>query len=258
MTPGTERALVISSVTANVLAVVGALASAADKLPDAFLPIAVLIFGCTGLYLVHRFVMAGSRGAAKGTTLTTTLVLTLLVAYWASNHAWPDQFPLGRQRNAAVASSETRKPTAGASHASLTRGLKVSEPRKLSRIGTCTAVVGSGQIPKGHQIWVANLNDQGGAANTTGLFNLRRATQIDGDDQWKTDPFGVGGDLAAGKNFWIYVYLLPESAGSVVENLISPKSDEGWRPSLSAPIAGLAPFDEIPVQRTGENTCGGS
>jgi hypothetical protein len=258
MTPGTERALIFSSVTANLLSVAGVLASAANKLPAPFLPCAVLIFGCTGLYLLYRFVSSGSAVVARRTMLTTTLVLTLVLAYWASNRAWPGNFPLGRQPEKTDTTAETRGPAPGATSANLTRGLKVTEPQKLSRIGTCTSVVGTGQIPKGFQIWVANLNDQDGTANTSGLFNLRRATQVQGDSEWRTDPFGVGANSAAGRNFWVYVYLLPESAGSIVENLIRPDKDNGWRPSLSAPITGVAPIDKIPVQRTGENTCDSS
>ncbi|MFK0123408.1 hypothetical protein ACIQSP_08845 [Streptomyces nigra] len=258
MTRGTERALIISSVTANIFSVLGAVASAANKLPAFFLPSAVLIFGCTGLYLLHRFVSSGSAVAARRTMLATALILTLVAAYWASNRAWPGNFPLGRQPEKADTATESRGSAHGATSATLMKGLKVTEPQKLSRVGTCVKVTGTGKIPQGYQIWVANLNDQDGAANTTGLFNLRRATQMQGDGEWRTEPFGVGGDSDAGKNFWVYVYLLPESAGSIVENLIRPDKDDGWRPSLSAPITGVAPLTRIPVQRTAENTCDSS
>ncbi|WP_405880350.1 hypothetical protein OG762_18080 [Streptomyces sp. NBC_01136] len=257
MTPGAERVLLISSVAANVLSATSVAAGAAEKLPDFLLLPAVLVFGGTALYLLQRFVPVGSAAPARRVMLATTLVLTLLVAYWASNSAWPDRFPLGKQSEEA-ANSEARKPTAGPTFVSLARGLEVREPRKLARIGTCTAVAGTGQIPKGYQIWAANLNDQGGAPDTQGLFNLRRATQGEGERDWRTDAFGVGSTEAAGKNFWIYVYLLPDFAGSIVENLIKPEKDKGWHPSLSAPIAGVAPFDKIPVQRTADKTCGGS
>ncbi|WP_159403812.1 hypothetical protein [Streptomyces sp. NRRL S-646] len=241
--------------TANLLSVGGFFASAAYKLPAPVLPVAVLIFGGTGLYLLRRFL--SSAVAARRAVLAATLVITLIVAYWASNHVWPDSFPLGKQSDKTGATKETRGPTTSAESGNLARGLKVSEPKSHGRIGTCTPVVGSGRIPEGYQIWVANLNDQGGKPDTFGLFNLRRATQ-EGVSEWTVSPFGVGADSDVGKNFWIFVYLLPESAGSMIGNLRLPDKDPGWRPSLNAPISGVDPIDKIPVQRTADHTCGSS
>ncbi|WP_329598031.1 hypothetical protein OIE43_21895 [Streptomyces pseudovenezuelae] len=254
MTPGTERALVTSSITANVLSVAGVVASAADKLPASFLPAAAFIFGCTSLYLVHRFLLAGSSAATRRGVLTMTLALVVIVTYWASNLAWPGTFPLGKQPKKADVTVGAKHLTAGAEQEGPPQELKVKEPQQHGRIGTCTAVVGTGKIPEGLQIWVANLNDKDGEADTTGLFNLRQAEQ-EGVSEWRVSPFGVGTDSDAGKNFWIYVYLLPDSAGSIIENLRRPAKDEGWRPSLNAPIAGLDPIDKIRVQRSGDDTC---
>ncbi|MFD9938340.1 hypothetical protein ACFWZ6_34995 [Streptomyces massasporeus] len=251
MTPGTERAMVISGVTANVLSAAGVLASAADKLPASVLPAAVMIFGCTGLYLLHRFLPSGSAAAARRAVVATTLVLVLIVAYWASNFAWPGNFPLGRQAGETDAKTKEGGPTSGATSASFARGLKVTEPKKLARIGTCAEVVGTGQIPEGYQVWAAHLRDREGVADTTGLYNLHRASEAN-DGEWSTGLFGVGTDADVGKDFWIYVYLVPDSVGSVVENLIKP---EGWNPSLSAPIVDTDPFAEIPIHRVREQTC---
>ncbi|MGW2636515.1 hypothetical protein [Streptomyces sp. NPDC001348] len=254
MTPGTERALVISSITANVLSVAGVVASAADKLPAPLLPAAACIFGCTSLYLVHRFLLAGSGAATRRAVLTMTLALVVIVTYWASNLAWPGAFPLGKQPEKADATVGAKQLTAGAEQENPARDLKVEKPQQHGRIGTCTPVVGTGKIPEGFQIWVANLNDKGGEADTRGLFNLRGADQV-GAGEWQVSPFGVGADSDAGKNFWIYVYLLPDSAGSIIKNLRRPTKDEEWRPSLNAPIAGVDPIAKIPVQRTGDDTC---
>jgi hypothetical protein len=252
MSPGIERGLLIA---ANVSAIGGGVASVVGALPDYFLPPAVLLFGGATLYLLRRYVTHAAL--ARRIMLSSTLVLTLLMAYGVSNWVWPHRFPLG-QVTAKDAQEGAQGSAAGAAHASLARGLKVTEPTQREPIGTCTAVVGTGRIPAGFQVWVANLNDQGGKPATSALYNLRQATPpLEGEADWTTGAFGVGGASDGGKTFWIYVYLLPNSAGSIIENIIMPAKDPGWRPSLKAPIAGLKPFDKIFVQRTSEDTCDG-
>lgn len=254
MTPGADRLLLISSVSTSVLGLGGFAASAAEVLPGHFRPFAVLLCGAACLYLLFRYVTVGRAVLARRIMLSAALVLTLLVAYGVSNRVWPEHFPLGREISTS-AKGGTERPAVGATPANLTQGLKVSEPRKLARIGTCAEVVGTGRIPRGFQVWVANLNDHGGKAEVGGLHNLRRATRAEGETDWRAGPFGVGVDSDEGKNFWIYVYLLPDSAGSAIEGMIKPAKDPHWRPSLKTPITGSKVISRIPVQRTAENTC---
>lgn len=246
--------LVVTSVTANIVSATGFAAGIAGELPSPLLPLLVLVFGCTGLWLLHRFVLAGSTAQAKGSMLAVTLALTLLVTYWTSNHAWPDRFPLGSRPKETNPTARAEAAASADAKASLTRGLKVTGPRNFAHIGTCTAVTGIGEIPKGYQVWVANLNDHEGIADRKALFNLRRVTH-EGGGEWSTDRFGVGTKSDVRKNFWIFVYLLPDSVGSVLDNLIKPAKDPDYNPSLSAPITGFEPFAEVPVLRIAKETC---
>ncbi|MEU8988484.1 hypothetical protein AB0C98_18890 [Streptomyces sp. NPDC048558] len=172
--------LVVTSITADVVAIIGFVAVAVGVLPSPVLPAVVLIFGGACLYLVHRFVMAGSTTQGKVSMLGVTLVLTLLVTYWASNHAWPEHFPLGRHPKKSNTTAGTQEAASADASARLARGLKVTEPRKLGHIGTCALVEGTGEIPEGYQVWVANLNDEQGIADTRGCARLLTKVTVSG------------------------------------------------------------------------------
>ncbi len=104
----------------------------------------------------------------------------------------------------------------------------------------------------GYQVWVANLNDKNGDPDMSTLFNLQPAAQVDGQESWKTNLFGVGTETDKGKRYWIYVFLVPDSVGSVLENVRLP---EDWGVSLDGPIEDVAVVTRIPVERTAADTC---
>lgn len=86
----------------------------------------------------------------------------------------------------------------------------------------------------------------------TALNNMQRADQPDGETSWRTPEFGVGLDASdAGTDYWIYLFLLPESADSALTNLKPTKAGR----SLAAPVKGATRVDKFRVTRTGAITC---
>jgi hypothetical protein len=124
-------------------------------------------------------------------------------------------------------------------------------PASHADIGACTQVTGSGAIPAGYRVWVANLNDMDGEPDMSEFFSFQ-PVHSGGPDEWETNPFSVGSAKPTDPNFWINVYLVPDSVDSVLSGVVLPK---GWAVSLRGPIKGSYLIAEIPVVRDGSGTC---
>lgn len=119
------------------------------------------------------------------------------------------------------------------------------------KINSCITVSGTGKIPSGYGLWVANTYDADGTPSLDGLFNLQRASQTEGETAWQTARFGVGeGASDEGKPFWIYAFLLPTAADSALRNLLA-----GDAPGLKAPVTGATEVGRYAVERKATLTC---
>ncbi|MEV7090437.1 hypothetical protein AB0O07_31935 [Streptomyces sp. NPDC093085] len=237
MTPGTERLLVTSSIATNIAAVATFLASIGNSIPARYLPIAVSVFGLTGLFLLHRFLAPQSIAAAQRVALAAALTLVLVAVYWASNIAWPDTFPLGQPRKAA------NEPTAH---------LKVTSPRPNELVGYCVTIRGTGKIPPGYQVWFAHLKTlKNNKADERKLYNLQPASQYD-DDTWGLQFSHLGNPKPGqGEIYFLYAYLLPNSAGSLISGLEYGNQYDPF-PNKNGVLTGKK-IAEIPVERTDDN-----
>ncbi|MFK4222786.1 hypothetical protein [Streptomyces sp. NPDC019890] len=247
MTTATDRALIISSVTANALSAATILAGAFTDLPDAARPLAITVAGAASCGLVWKFLTISRADLTRKLMLGATAVITALcVALF-----WPGRSLLG---------GTDAKPTAAGQATALEVDLDKAvaqlrqsiQPAQNAAVGTCTSVSGKGTIPFGYEIWVANLSDARGAPNTARLYNLQRASLANGT--WQTPVYGVGLPGDTGKQFWINVFLLPVAAGSILA--LTLRGDrKGWNSNLFGSIGGAVQIDEIHVERTSNKTC---
>jgi hypothetical protein len=234
-----ERALILSSIVVNALSA-GALAwSFAKDLPDTVKPIAVAAAGAASAYLIWHYVTASHGAVARKMLLGAVAVITVL----GGALAWPN---IGEAK-----ATTNSKPGVATLASKLKAG--IFRPAQNEQVGTCVAASGTGNVPKGYQIWVANLADANGQPDTSALWNLNHGNQGQGATRWTTELFGVG-DLKDRGAHWVQVYLIPESASSALENRAPT---ENGKPviNLTAPIIGSALVDSIRVTRTGERTC---
>ncbi|MEU3342552.1 hypothetical protein [Streptomyces sp. NPDC006668] len=126
-------------------------------------------------------------------------------------------------------------------------------PAPKTSIGCTATVSGTGFVPDGWDIWAANLNDINGRPDTSEFFHWTKAPHPSGDNEWTTPPFPVGFKDSPSSHFWIFVYLVPQAAGSVIDNVELPKD---WSVTLRAPISGSIPLAKTPVERATTAKCG--
>ncbi|GHB22686.1 hypothetical protein GCM10010306_014290 [Streptomyces umbrinus] len=258
MTETANRALIASSITVNVVSLGTAIAAPLADLPEGVQAAAVGVAGVTSIGLIWKYVTVSRATLARNLLLASCALVTVLGILLT----WPGGSPIKSTQNKQGTESDAKNDqTQGSKPASnetavrkaaaqLKQGIK--EPDRESDIPSCITATGDGRIPSGYGLWVANLPDSGGTADMTALSNMQRADQPDGETSWRTPEFGVGLDARdAGTDYWIYLFLLPESADSALTNLKPTKAGL----SLTAPVKGATRVDKFRVTRTGTITC---
>lgn len=165
---------------------------------------------------------------------------------------WPGFWPAEDKAYPKISASKINEAKVAARQIRVTKvGGESITPGVTTTINSCIAVSGTGKIPSGYGMWVANTYDADGAPNLNGLFNLQRASQVEGETTWQTASFGVGeGKNDNGKHFWIYAFLLPPSADSVLKNLMARDA-----PGLKAPVTGATEVGRYALERNANLTC---
>ncbi|UUU34191.1 hypothetical protein JIX56_32555 [Streptomyces sp. CA-210063] len=107
-------------------------------------------------------------------------------------------------------------------------GIEVPNPHG-DDIPACTIVSGRSKIPKGSGVWVGHTNGTARRANDDVFYNVRHSQVEPGENEWYTEEFTVGsGSKDIGAHFYIFVYLVPDSVGDILDTLKDP-------PTLTAP-----------------------
>ncbi|MFE9115706.1 hypothetical protein ACFYN9_39750 [Streptomyces collinus] len=233
-----ERALVITGVLVNVIGFGSTIAAAVADRP-ALTPVGIAFMGVGAAWALWKYIpfdrLVVVRSLVVGLVAAITLMLVAVT--------WPDE---GARSND---SPEARQAAWNKTIARLKRDIA---PAPHATIGCTATVSGTGYVPKGWEIWAANLNDVNGSPDTSMLFHLSKAPYVSGDDSWETSPFPVGNKVVTSNKFWIFVYLVPQAASSVVENTDLP---DGWSVSLHAPISGSIRLAKLPVERAPGTKC---
>ncbi|MGW2584747.1 hypothetical protein ACWCYZ_26055 [Streptomyces virginiae] len=165
---------------------------------------------------------------------------------------WPGVWPTDSGNASMTTAGSVNDPKSPASRIKVTKiGGEGVNPGGTVVIDSCITVAGTGTIPSGYGLWVANTYDADGAPSLNGLFNIQRAPQSKGETTWQTALFGVGADKRDdGKRFWIYVFLLPPTADSALTKLSA-----GPAPGLTGPVEGATEVGRYAVERNANLTC---
>ncbi|MFJ1876859.1 hypothetical protein [Streptomyces chartreusis] len=232
-----ERALVMTSVLGNVLGVGSAIAASVADRPS-LIPVGIALIGIGAACALWKYVPFNRVSVARSlvTGLVAAISLMLIAATWPEGGSNSNDSPEARQ---------------AAWDKTIARLQRDFAPDPHESIGCKVTVSGTGYVPEGWEVWAANLNDVNGSPDTSMLFHLSKAPHVSGD-AWTTNPFPVGNEAPASSKFWIFVFLVPESASSVLESADLP---DGWSVSLRAHISGSTTLARIPVERAAGTKC---
>lgn len=231
-----DRVAVYASIPSSIASVATLIASFSVHVPKDALLSAVGVAGASLTLLSWKKVPADRKILLRNVIPVGAIATTALVVVAAL---------LWTGRSASKVTPETRMADVIS-----TLGSHIT-PAMHAEIGTCTQVTGNGRIPAGFHIWVANLNDKDGEPDTSELFSFQTIHPT-GPNAWATNPFAVGVPDPTDPNFWINVYLVPDSVDSVLANIALPKS---YSVSLKAPIRGAYLIAQIPVVRNSSKIC---
>ncbi|MEU6351029.1 hypothetical protein ABZ896_17100 [Streptomyces sp. NPDC047072] len=146
--------------------------------------------------------------------LAPWLVLTVLAAIWV----WPDSKSADQPEKDAKPPTSTPSLSAKSISAAISEikdGIRYPDPDG-DKIHACITVSGVSKIPAGFQVWVMHKNGTKDGPAGGLYFNVRKANPEEGSKKWQTDEFSVGnGQKDVGSYFWIFLYLVPDSAGDV-------------------------------------------
>lgn len=207
--------------------VVGGAVGFLDKIPNDVRPFIIAALGICSLILTYRcfLVQTNSRAVRSSLrrrniifqTLVPWLVLTALAFVWL----WPGS--KGADQPQKDAKSPTSTPSLSAKKLSVViseikDGITSPDPSG-DQIHACIKVSGVAKIPAGFQVWVMHRNGDKDGPTGELYFNVRQGNPKEGTNKWATDQFTVGSKSDVGKYFWIFLYLVPDSAGNVLRTL---------------------------------------
>ncbi|MEV7322453.1 hypothetical protein [Streptomyces sp. NPDC093970] len=239
MTSVLDRTARVSAIGFNVIGIGAAILSGVERAPDWVCPVGITVAGMTTAWALWKYFPFSRPAVARRLTAgLVALVAATLVAF-----TWPNSSPGASASPASVEAAWAK---------TLAHLRKDIKPDQHASIGCTTIVSGTGWIPDGFDIWTAVLNDSNGSPNMSRFFGLEKATYASGDKSWATAPFSVGESKTESRHFWIFVYLVPEPASSVLSSTVLPGDQ---RVSLAAPVAKSTLLAKIPVERAASAKC---
>jgi hypothetical protein len=230
-----ESSATLSNVLAAVVslgAVAGGVVGFLAEIPHDVRPFILLALGVCALIFTYRNLLIQSdspnaavpqqrRKSAYFQSLIPWLVLTVLAVVWV----WPDSKGADQSKNDAKSPTAAPSLSVGAMSAAISAvkdGIRYPDPTG-DKIHACITVSGASKIPAGFQVWVMHKNGTKDGPTGDLYFNVRKANPGEGTNKWQTEQFSIGdGSKDVGRYFWIFLYLVPGSAGDVLSALQDP------------------------------------
>ncbi|MFF3938893.1 hypothetical protein [Streptomyces phaeofaciens] len=218
-----------------LVAVVALVADHYTDLPDWLGSACALVIGGTVTFAAWRWLRPGTHPTLQRNLLVGLLALVTVAG---SALAWSGAGPRADERDDPadaknVAVRETAKDF------EVTRiGDNVPGADAELVIDACLEMSGTGRVPEGWGLWVANNRDPAASPGVGGFWSLQRARQSAGSATWHVDRFGVGNEEGdTGQEFWLYVFLVPPSSDAVLSSLLADAPGVEARPAGSEPVA---------------------
>ncbi|MFF7394098.1 hypothetical protein ACFZAE_37360 [Streptomyces scabiei] len=242
-----------AGVTAAVLAAAALVADHYADLPQWLGTAALISLGGALCFAAWHWLSPTSHS-----TLLHRLFVGLLsaVTLTAGILTWPGSEPASRTSKADGKSVSDSTTTADRkSSDDPTKGITVRKVGNLApgsdpmEVDACIRVSGTGQMPKGYWLYVANNRDIDGEADAVNFYNLQPATPH-GQSGWRSDQFGVGEETKdIGAKFWIHVFLVRSATHATLDAL----SERG--PGIRRPLDDAVLIGSYEVERNGVRNC---
>ncbi|GAB7108963.1 hypothetical protein JCM4814A_72770 [Streptomyces phaeofaciens JCM 4814] len=217
------------------MAVVALVADHYTDLPEWLGSACALVIGGTVTFAAWRWLRPGTHPTLQRNLLVGLLALVTVAG---SVLAWSDAGPRadGRKDRADAKNVSAREIAQGIT---VTRiGDNVPGADAELTVDACLEMSGTGRVPEGWGLWLANNRDPAGTPGVGGFWSLQRARQTDGGTTWHIDTFGVGEEAGdTGNEFWLYVFLVPAPSDAVLSSLLADAPGVQTRPAGSEPVA---------------------
>ncbi|WP_327345278.1 hypothetical protein [Streptomyces europaeiscabiei] len=211
--------------------------------PDWVRPTAILTLGAGAGLAAWRWLTPGLHPKLlhRG-FIGLLLTMTLTCAVLAGNNP---ESATGDKKNA------TQSLTGAPHHGiRVTHIGGVTPGENITEVPHCLTVSGSGRVPEGYGLWVANNSDKDGKPEVLSHNSMQRVTQPEGQTSWTTDrTFGVGEGGEKGQYVWLHVFLLPHSTDKVLKRV------HGGAWGIQEPYPDTVPIDYFKVRQDGVGDC---